>query len=121
VASGLVAKAKAKDSYDQRTQAKIKAREEEEAARKKAEALQRLELEAKKAQAASSAAAELLKPGGQVLLMQAHPFGVAACRKGVHVLKWRHACKRKGDVHATSRCTLVRCLQKGCSRLTSCC
>jgi hypothetical protein len=91
VASGLVAKAKAKDSYDQRTQAKIKAREEEEAARKKAEALQRLELEAKKAQAASSAAAELLKPGGQVLLMQAYPFGVAACRKGVHVLKWRHA------------------------------
>ena len=90
MASGLVAKAKAKDSYDQRTQAKIKAREEE-AARKKAEALQRLELEAKKAQAASSAAAELLKPGGQVLLMQAHPFGVAACRKGVHVLKWRHA------------------------------
>ena len=54
-ASGLVDKAKAQDTYDEKTQVEIKAR-----------AVQRLEQEAKKAQAASNAAAELLKPGGQV-------------------------------------------------------
>jgi len=55
--SGLVDKAKAQDDYDEKTQVEIKAR-----------AVQRLEQEAKKAQAASNAAAELLKPGGQSLV-----------------------------------------------------
>jgi len=55
--SGLVANAKAKDHYDQKTAVKLKAM-----------AVEKLQAEATEAQAASQAAAQLLKPGGQSLV-----------------------------------------------------